>query len=219
MKKWLFGATVGILMNTVAVAAPSGISRFFSELQTFSANFSQTVKQDGKIVQQSKGSVQLKKPLRFRWDYQTPEKMQLVSDGKRFYHYDIELAQVTVKPVQEVTGSALSTLLSDKEQLDDVFNVSAFGAPALKKRLPTLAKAWAKKAVIFYELTPKQQGNDDTQAQQIIVGLTEQRQLSVFYAKDAYGENSFVFSRIKQNQGIADKQFRFKAPKGVDVLQ
>lgn len=216
MKKYLM-LVVAVGSMNVAVAQ-SAVSDFFSDLKTFSADFSQTVKQDGNVVQESLGSVQLKKPLQFRWDYKTPEEMQLISDGQRFYHYDVELAQVTVKPMEEVAGTALTTLLSDKEKLDEVFTVKSFGAPAVKNRFPEEAATWLEKADIFYELTPKQSTTDDAQATLVVVGLTAQRQLSIFYAEDAYGENVFLFDKVSQNKGIADKSFRFKAPKGVDVL-
>lgn len=216
MKKALI-TTVAMAMMNMAVAQ-SDIANFFSQLNTFSANFSQTVEQDGTVVQQSQGTVWLKKPLKFRWDYQTPENMQLLSDGTDFYHYDIELAQATVKPVEEVTGSALTTLLNDKNQLDKVFTVKSFAAPAVKKRFPEQAQQWLHNADVFYELTAKDKTADDANPTLVIIGLTSQRQLSVFYAEDAYGKNTFVFKDIKQNANIANNQFTFKAPQGVDVL-
>lgn len=204
---------------TVSFAvAQSDVANFFNELHTYSADFSQTVTQDGNIVQQSLGTVWLKKPLKFRWDYDMPEKMQLISDGERFYHYDIELAQATVKPVQEITGSALVTLLNDKAKLDETFIVKSFGAPALKRQFPQYADSWLEVATLFYLLTPKEVSNEDNAATQVILGITPARELTVFYAEDAYGENVFLFNNVKQNTAIADKQFRFKAPKGVDVL-
>lgn len=216
MKKWLLTTALTAIIGISH--AQSDISTFFRDLKTFSADFTQSVKQDDKLVQQSAGTLQLKKPLKFRWDYQSPEPMQLVSDGEKFYHYDVDLAQVTVKPTAEIAGSALTTLMGDKEQLDDVFNIRSFAAPALQKRFPEQAATWLETATIFYALTPKQNSGEDTQAGEIIIGLSADKQLRVFYAKDAYGENTFLFSNPKQNQSINDKVFRFKAPKGVDVL-
>lgn len=215
MKKWLLIATATTLLHHAA--AQSDMATFFSKLTDFQADFSQTVKQDGKIVQQSNGKVWLKKPLKFHWDYQTPEKMVLVSNGRQFYHYDVGLAQVTVKPVEEVTNSALTTLLNDREQLDDLFAVQPMDIATVRKRYPKYAATWVKKADFFYALTPKQK-NADNQATNVVIGLTLARKLGIFYAKDAFGENVFSFSKIKQNQQISNKKFTFKAPKGVDVL-
>ncbi len=216
MKKY-FISLCSVAMLNVAMAQ-SDISAFFQQLKTFQADFSQVVEQDGKVVQQSKGTVWLKKPLKFRWNYQTPDVMQLVSDGQQFYHYDVDLAQVTTKPVSEVTGSALSTLLNDQQQLDEVFNVQSLAAADVKKQFPKRAKQWLKKAVSFYRLTPKQKVTDDGQPSLLAIGLNKNEQLSVFYAQDNYGENNFVFSNIYQDNIISDGQFLFIAPEGVDIL-
>lgn len=216
MKKWL---TVMLATSVMQIAAAqSDIAKFFNQLQTFAADFSQTVKQEGQIVQQSKGKVWLKKPLQFRWNYKNPEAMQLISDGKKFYHYDIELAQATVKPIEEVTDTTLTTLLSDKKRLDELFTIQSFGAPAVKRQFPEQAAQWLDNADIFYRLTPKQKQSGDNQATAVILGLSASRELRVFYAKDAFGENTFIFQKVKQNTRLAAKQFRFNPPKGVDVL-
>ncbi|MGY0398775.1 MAG: outer membrane lipoprotein chaperone LolA [Ostreibacterium sp.] len=115
------------------VLAQSDITDFFNQLKTFSADFAQTVKQDGHVIQRSVGKVWLKKPLKFQWDYHSPDKMQLLSDGKLFYHYDVDLAQVTVKPVKEVAESALIMLLNDKNQLDQLFNIQPLTISSVKK--------------------------------------------------------------------------------------
>ncbi|PIE45859.1 MAG: outer membrane lipoprotein carrier protein LolA [Gammaproteobacteria bacterium] len=215
MKQWL---TLLIIAGSLQSAvAQTDISAFFRQLQTFNAKFSQTVVQDGKTVQSSIGTVQLKKPLKFFWDYQTPEKMQLISDGKQFYHYDIELAQVTAKPIAEVTGSALIDLLSDKERLDERFNIVHLNKSAIKKDFPQHGRQWTKVADDFYQLTPKQI-TEENQATKVIIGLSSAQKLRVFYAEDAYGENSFIFNKVKQNQKISDKHFHFTTPKGVDLL-
>lgn len=215
MKQWLTAIIAASVMQIAA--AQSDIAKFFNQLQTFKAVFSQTVKQEGQIIQQSSGNVWLKKPLKFRWDYRSPEPMQLISDGKQFYHYDIDLAQATVKPIEEVTDATLTTLLSDKKRLDELFNIKSFGAPAVKKQFPSQAADWLANADIFYRLTAKKQHNDN-QATTVIIGLSANRQLRVFYAKDAFGENTFVFRQVQQNTSLAAKTFHFNPPKGVDVL-
>ncbi len=216
MKKYLIAFCSVAVMN-IAVAQ-SDISTFFQQLKTFQADFSQTVEQDGKTVQQSTGTVWLKKPLKFRWNYKTPEPMQLVSDGQKFYHYDIGLAQVTTKSIQDVTGSALSTLLSDGQQLNDVFTITTLSVADVQSKFPFKSMQWLDNATSFYQLTPKHKTIDDGQPNSLIIGLTATQQLSLLFTEDNYGNNSFIFSNVKQGDGIADSQFNFKAPAGVDVL-
>ncbi len=208
-------AVVAISFSPMTLAQ-TDISKFFQGLESFSADFSQVVKQEGEVVQQSTGTVQLKKPLKFRWDYQSPEKMQLISDGKKFYHYDIDLAQVTVKPAASVTDSALSTLFSNQRKLTDVFIIKPISLSAIQKAFPKQARQWQANATQFYQLTPKAKQN--AVAQKIIIGLNYFEQLSVFYIRDDFGENTFIFSKIHQNKSLGNKHFQFVPPKGVDVL-
>ncbi|MBS9777674.1 MAG: outer membrane lipoprotein chaperone LolA [Gammaproteobacteria bacterium] len=214
MKKWLI-----TLVSVTAInisAAQSDIADFFTQLKTFSADFNQIVEQDGVIVQQSTGEVFLKKPMKFRWDYKTPENMQLLSDGNEFYHYDVELAQATVKPVSEVTDSTLVTLLNDEQQLDSVFSIQPLSVSSVKNQFSEQVSQWLKSTDTFYQLTPKRMS--DATPTLVVIGLNKKKQLSVFYAEDAYGKNTFVFNNIKQNKNLSDREFIFKAPKGVDVL-
>lgn len=216
MKHWIVLAGLVGLINTSH--AQTDISAFFKTLKTFSADFTQSVKQDEQLIQQSAGTLQLKKPLQFRWNYLSPEPMQLVSDGKKFYHYDIDLAQVTVKPVVEIASSALITLMSGKEQLDEIFTIEKLTPQHTQKHFGEQATHWLQSAHQFYWLQPKQKNPDDTQVNDIVIGLTEASQLSLLYAKDAYGENIFFFENQKQNNPISNSVFYFKAPKGVDIL-
>ncbi len=216
MKKYLIAfCTVAILKIAVA---QSDISTFFQQLKTFQADFSQQVEQDGKTVQQSTGVVWLKKPLKFRWHYKAPEPMRLVSNGKQFYHYDIGLAQVTTKSVSEVTGSALSTLLSDGKDLNEVFTIKLLSTTDVQSKFPIKSMQWLDNATTFYQLTPKNKTIDDGQPNSLIIGLTAANQLYLLFTEDNYGNNTFTFSNVHQGDAIADSQFNFKAPAGVDVL-
>lgn len=215
MTKWLIAAVAAGIMQ--AAAAQSDVADFFANLKTFSGDFSQTVVQDGSVVQLSDGTVKIKKPLKFFWDYHSPDKMQLLSDGDTFYHYDIDLAQVSAKPLVEVTGNALLQLLSDNGQLDKLFSVVALTKTGITENYPDKSATWQTVAEKFYQLTPSEK-TDDNQANKIVVGLSTAGQLTVFYAEDAYGENNFVFANVVQNAKIDDKVFQFSVPDGVDVL-
>lgn len=216
MKKYLIAFCSVAVINIAA--AQTDISAFFKQLKTFQADFSQVVEQDGKTVQQSTGTVWLKKPLKFRWNYKTPEPMQLVSDGQQFYHYDIGLAQVTTKSVSEVTGSALSTLLSDGKQLDQVFNITSLSVADIQAKYPFQSMQWLDNATSFYQLVPKNKSTNDGQPNSLLIGLTAEDKLYLLFTKDNYGNNIFTFSNVNQGGAISNSKFNFKAPKGVDVL-
>ena len=71
----------------------------------------------------------IKRPGRFRWDYKTPYRQQIVADGERLWSYDEDLEQVTVQRVSEVLTSTPAMLLSGDQPLEDVFVIEEL-APA-----------------------------------------------------------------------------------------
>jgi|GEM_PF-3407211 len=215
MRKWLITMLLGVLGTA---SAQSTLSNFFEHLQTFSGRFEQLVKQDGQIVQCSSGKVKLKKPLKFSWLYEKPDALQLISDGQRFFYYDVDLAQVTVKPIAEVAGFALMQLISNQADIDKLFVIKSLERSTLSVLFPAYADAWKQQANRFYILSPKKSENDG-QIKTIVVGLSAHDQLRLFYVRDVLGENVFSFSFIEQNQTIDDSTFIFKAPEGVDVLE
>ncbi|MPV85397.1 outer membrane lipoprotein chaperone LolA [Ostreibacterium oceani] len=213
MKKWLLFFLTG-WFAPMTYAQTTLLDNFFNQLETFEANFEQIVKQDNVVVQQSSGTVALKKPTKFYWDYQQPEVMQLVSNGVDFYHYDVALAQVTVRPVDEVAANALSTLLSGEKSVDALFDTQAIGRPAMQSRFAD----FRGNADVYFLLIPKETDEAALTQSEVIIGLSAENTLNYFYAKDDFGENTFYFSQIKQNQLTNDSLFDFVAPDGVDVF-
>ena len=105
------------------------MTEYFAGLDTFQSQFIQTViDSDGQQVQRSEGTVWIRKPGRFRWDYRTPYRQLIVADGKRLWTYDEDLEQATVKPVDEALSSTPAMLLSGFRPLSDVMSWRCSGA-------------------------------------------------------------------------------------------
>ncbi len=68
--------------------------------------------------------MQLKRPNKFRWDYNKPYEQQIISDGKQVWLYDTELAQVTVRELSKALGSSPAALLAGDDTLDKSFKFS-----------------------------------------------------------------------------------------------
>ena len=78
----LFAAS---LLPTFAFAADQGITRlhaFFDGLRTLSAGFDQTITQNGRLVQQTRGTLHILRPGKFRWAYDSPFEQLLITDGR-----------------------------------------------------------------------------------------------------------------------------------------
>src|SRR6185295_19033220 len=73
--------------------------------------------------EESEGTLQIKRPGRFRWDYSAPHEQLVVADGKRLWLYDPGLEQVTVKAMDATLGSTPAMLLGGTGSLRDGYDV------------------------------------------------------------------------------------------------
>ena len=76
---WFFA--VGVAMQ-VAAAPADEVEKFLSGVQSWSADFAQTI-DDGhsNVVRSASGKLYLQKPGKFRWDYVQPSEQVILADG------------------------------------------------------------------------------------------------------------------------------------------
>jgi outer membrane lipoprotein carrier protein len=188
-----------------ALDAAKAVQQKYDRVKDFTADFSQTY--EGGVLKKKtteRGTVQIKKPGRMRWEYTTPDKKTFVSDGRKIYSWvpaDKQVIVSSVPPDDEATTAVL--FLAGKGNLTRDFNVSyAEGAAA---------DTWALR------LDPKQKQRD---YDWLIVGVDPKTlQIRSLTAADQQGGRStFEFSNYRENTGIADSVFTFKIPRGADVI-
>jgi outer membrane lipoprotein carrier protein len=152
------------------------------------------------------GTFAIKQPGLFRFVYTKPERKEFVSDGSQIYTYLVADKQVIVSPAPgpgEATTPAL--FLAGRANLARDFTASAFSLPSVPAGLVTV-KLEPRKADPDYEW--------------FAVGVDPATfQIRHLVAMDRQGGRSaFTFSNLKENQGISDNTFRFRIPRGVDVV-
>lgn len=182
--------------------AVAELESFFQTTNTLSGNFTQQVfETDGPRISQSSGSFELARPGRFRWSYLKPHEQILVSDGKKLWIYDKDLAQVTVRAVGKALGRAPIMLLGGSTPLSESYTLSDDGS---------------RNGLSWVKLVPKDLKN--SQFERILLGLegASVQQMVMF---DKFGHRSVIaFKDIKRNTGLPAKDFKFVPPKGVDVV-
>jgi chaperone LolA len=203
VKKMFSGLLAGLALLAGAAQA-DGVARLqklTGELKSFQAGFVQTLYDaDSNPVQESRGAVILKRPGRFRWDYTEPYPQQIVADGEKLWIYDTELAQVTVKPIDQALGSAPILLLSSNKPLGEEFDLRDLGS---------------REGLEWVELTPKVQ---DTDFNKVYLGL-DGRGISVMELRDSFGQATQIrFNDFELNVDAPEKLFKFTPPAGVDVI-
>jgi len=184
------------------------LAAFTDDIESFRANFEQTLYDaDSEPLQSSRGSVVLKRPGRFVWDY-TPGPdgergaiaQTIVADGERIWLYDRELAQVTVNAIDERVAGTPFVLLMGSAPLDEAYTVAALGE---------------SDGIEWLELVPKAAGGD---FEALFVGLDE-RGLAALELRDNFGQaTQILFSDFEANIDVDDATFAFEVPDGVDVI-
>jgi outer membrane lipoprotein carrier protein len=211
------GLVLAVLGGVTAIAATEGpptaeelataLQTKYAAVKDFSADF--VHKYRGGVLHKEateRGTVLIKKPARMRWTYESPEKKIFVSDGVRFYSYIPEDRQVIVSPLPEETDAPTPLLfLSGRGKLARDFVASI---PATASPLPN---------TYSLKCTPRRR-EADYQSMILVVDRQSLEIRSLITTDEQGGESTFVFSRVKQNIGLADKLFVFDIPRGVDVV-
>jgi chaperone LolA len=190
------------LSSPVHAGASDKLRSFISSSLSGQANFTQVVQdRKGKKIQSASGTMQFVRPGKFRWVYQKPYEQIIVGDGAKFWLYDVDLNQVTVKKLDAALGSSPAALLSGNNEIERAFVLKDI---ASKDGLEWL-DASAKTA--------------DTGFDKIAMAFNAQGELVIMELRDAFGLKTEIrFSNMQRNPQLSPSLFKFVPPKDADVL-
>ena len=203
----LFALRLGGAERSPAELAES-LQKRYDGIRDFSADFVHTYR--GGVLKKEiseKGRVLVKKPGKMRWEYTSPEEKLFVSDGAKIYSYVPQDKQVVVSTVPAGDGATAPALfLAGKGNLARDF-VPSFGeVPPGSPAGTTALKLVPRTAQPDYDW---------------LVLTVDSRTLGLrgLSTADAQGGmSSLWFANLKENVGLADKDFAFRMPRGVDVV-
>jgi outer membrane lipoprotein carrier protein len=180
------------------------LERFLRDASSLSATFDQSLFDErGELLEQSSGTVYLKRPGRFRWDYTEPYQQSIITDGATLWFYDKDLAQVTVAELNASEDSP-AVLLGAAVDLDSNYEVT---------ELP------AEQDVMWVELMPRREASEENQYSSIRLGLRD-AQLVSMDMRDNFGQRTLIeFGQARSAVALDDSLFEFEPPEGVDVVQ
>lgn len=124
----VFFAPLCSLADEAAGAAASIelLDRLLLTFDSFRADFEQSViDAEGAVVDRSRGSLEIDRPGRFRWITREPYEQWLLADGLNVWSYDVDLAQVTVKPQAQALANTPALLLGGGREALDAFAIDA----------------------------------------------------------------------------------------------
>jgi outer membrane lipoprotein carrier protein len=208
MMKYIFAV---LLLSVVPVSAHAGavekLKAFIASTHSAQANFTQVVlDQSGKRIQSASGTMQFVRPGRFRWTYRKPYEQLIVGDGTKFWLYDADLNQVTVKKLDAALGSSPAALLSGSNEIERGFALTEDGS---------------RDGLEWLQAVPKGRGSKgpDSSFEKILMAFNAQSELAAMELNDMFGHKTVLrFSAMQRNPKLSAQLFQFTPPKGADVL-
>ena len=200
-----FHALLILLVSSLAFPcwaddAEQRLKTALKNMDNLSAEFKQTLlDEDKNIVQQSSGTLALQRPGKFAWIYTEPFEQRIIADGSELWVYDVELDQVTVKPMDESISNAPIMILMKESDVTQQFNVIEVGQ---------------RKFLYWIELEPQAK---DLEYQRIFIGL-DNGNLRAMELQDQFGQSTqIVFDNLRVGVVHNPATFKFVPPDGVDV--
>lgn len=188
----------GLMLAATAEAdGLDALRDYFESVTSLQGRFEQTTRDEsGVVVEEADGHFALIRPERFDWYYESPFEQRITADGDWLYVHDVELEQVSIRPLDEVLGVGPAILLSgDFESLRESFELDA-GEQGIS-------------------LVPR---SGDWEFQRIHLYLSDGVPTRM-RIEDGLGQTvSLELHDLDRNADIDPERFRFEAPAGADVI-
>lgn len=197
-------------MDLNVVRAGTIESEFIShidKIKTYEAHFSQTIQDErGSLISKSEGDFVILRPGQFYWKSNSEDPVIIVADGTYLWTYDIALEQITQQDLRKtIAATPAEVLMGETTDILKSFEVKKI----------TQGSCNSENHHCF-ELLPKNEG-ELTQTVEMLFNGDKLYEISM---RDALGQHVVTtFSKIRLNEKIQDRLFKFKPPKGVDVIQ
>lgn len=177
------------------------VENFVLNIRTLKGRFEQSlVDADNQIVETSSGTLEIQRPGQFRWSYVEPYEQVLVADGLNVWSYDVDLAQVTVKPQLEVLRNTPALLLGGSEDALDQFEyVGSFG----------------DRGTVWIRLRPK---DTDSGFNKVELGFTDGNLTRMMFSDNLEQTTLIALFDVSLNEDIDAGRFQFEPPEDVDIV-
>ncbi|MBF2760750.1 MAG: outer membrane lipoprotein carrier protein LolA [Ectothiorhodospiraceae bacterium AqS1] len=198
-------ALLSLLFAFPAHGAADRLERWLSNFARVSAHFEQrTLDDEGGLLEDAQGRALIHRPGRFRFEYESPSPLLVVGDGERVWIHDEELAQVTVRRLDDMVRSAPAALLVVDRPLARDFMIETVD-PA---DAPAPGFEW-------FSLVPSDQG---AAFSRILLAFAAGR-LERMVLSDQFGQTTYLeFSDIRKDPPLIADAFVFSPPPGTDVI-
>ncbi|MEX2495347.1 MAG: outer membrane lipoprotein chaperone LolA [Woeseia sp.] len=177
------------------------LEEFLRGVQTMSGRFEQSlVDANDDTVESSSGRFDIRRPGQLRWRYDEPYEQVLVADGVNVWSYDVDLAQVTVKPQAEVLSSTPALLLGGSSDVLEDFEY---------------AGSSRHRETDWVRLLPK---DPDSNFESVEFGFNDRKLTRMIFSDNLDQTTLVALFDVVLNEPIDPQTFHFSPPEGVDVV-
>lgn len=144
---------------------------------------------------------------KFRWDTDTPEKTQIIFDGKTIWniqHPNIELPG----PLQVAKSKV------DNNSKKQILLATLLGSGGVKKNFKVLKTENQKDEKIYF-LDPK---GEDLQVKDLVIHISNKRISNLSYKDDIGNLTEMAFKNIEFGKKEKPKLFNYSPPKNAQVI-
>jgi outer membrane lipoprotein carrier protein len=177
------------------------VDEFIEDVQSFSGNFEQVlIDADGEVIERTTGTLEISRPGKFRWSYIEPYEQWLIADGLNIWSYDVDLAQVTVKPQSVALANTPALLLSGSADALDQFDYEG---------------SYDETETTWVKLAPK---NTDSGFLRMELGFIDDTLNRMVFFDNLEQTTLVEFRDVAVNGQIDPARFKFLVPDDVDVV-
>lgn len=177
------------------------LERFVNNIQTLQGRFEQSlIDADQQLVEESSGTLEIQRPGQFRWVYTEPYEQILVADGSNVWSYDVDLAQVTVKPQAEVLSNTPAALLG--------------GSPDALEQFDYIG-SFIDRGTVWVTLRPKDRDNGFAKVE---LGFNDGKLSRMLFSDNLEQTTLIALFDVSLNLEIDADHFEFNPPDDVDIV-
>lgn len=177
------------------------VAAFVDDVVTFQSSFEQSlVDADGQVVENTAGTLEIQRPGRFRWSYIEPYEQWLIADGVNIWSYDVDLAQVTVKPQLEALANTPALLLGGAEGALDQFEYRG---------------SYVETVTTWVRLVPK---NTESGFERVELGFVAGTLNRMVFFDNLEQTTLVQLYEVAVNEPVDPARFEFVVPEDVDVV-
>ena len=177
------------------------VNDFIDNVITLQGHFEQSlIDAEGVVQERSSGTLEIERPGRFRWSYSEPYEQWLVADGLNIWSYDVDLAQVTVKPQAKALANTPALLLGGSE---DALSQFTFDGSMVEQ-----GTTWVRMIPI------------DTKSgfERMELGFTYGQLTRMVFFDNLEQTTLVALYDVTTNEPIDNERFTFQVPDDVDLV-